>query len=433
MLLKTFVAENIANIIKKGLNILKLGRGEAAPGLIALSIDSNFIAHKHQDLDLKILITGTNGKTTTTNLISQILIAQNISHLTNLNGSNLERGVASSFIGKKLKKTVLWECDEAAFSKIAPQVKPTHIIITNLFRDQLDRYGEINTTLKKWLNTLSNLPKTTLILNGNDPSLVYLGQKLENHQVIYFGLKSSKTSILKHSADTIFCPNCNKKLNYSHVNFSHLGFYSCSCNFKTPNITYLAHNLSKNSLYVNSSLLKTKLEGDYNFYNISAAYSLANILNFKLAKVIKTINNFQPVEGRQEKLIYKNKTIQFYLVKNPTGFDQVIETLKNQKSKLTLCLALNDNLADGKDISWIWDVDFESLNGFCKKIIVTGSRNLDLALRLKYAGFDPEVVTLKPNLAQAIKVLLHQPSEYLYILPTYTALWEIKKIINSSK
>lgn len=433
MPLKTSFAENIANIIKISSNILRLGRGEAAPGLIALSIDSHFIAHKHQDLTQKILVTGTNGKTTSTNLISQILLAQNIPHLTNLNGSNLERGIASSLIGKKSQDTVLWECDEAAFSKIAPQVSPSHVIITNLFRDQLDRYGEINTTLNKWLATLTNLPKTTLILNANDPSLVYLGQNLKKHHVIYFGLKSTRTSSLKHSADTIFCPNCNKKLNYSYVNFSHLGFYSCSCNFKTPKISYLAHNLSHNSFYINSSLLKTKLEGDYNFYNITAAYSLAQILNLDLNQITNTITNFKPVEGRQEKLNYKNKIVQFFLVKNPTGFDQVIDTLKKQKCKLTLCLALNDNLADGKDISWIWDVDFESLKNVSKKIIITGSRHLDLALRLKYADFNPQMITIEPNLKQAINDLLAQPSSFLYILPTYTALWETKKIISSLK
>ena len=433
----TQLAQIIGKLTRYSSQKLKKGRGEAAPGLIALAIDPNFIANKHRSIPTRILITGTNGKTTTTNLVNQILKSNRLNPISNLNGSNLKRGIASALLSYKNQPVAVWECDEADFVHIAPQVKPTHLILNNIFRDQLDRYGEINSILDKWQQTLSQIPSCHILVNADDPNLNFLSQKLNHHQLFNLSLSSPKSGSLDLSADAIFCPRCQKPLNYSHLNFSHLGQYSCSCGFKSPHphftLTQIKFKNSLTSFVITHNhkqfKLTTKLKGEYNLYNILAAFSLASILNLDPQICLKTIADFKAIKGRQEIIKYKNKQIHFYLVKNPTGFNQVITTLKSDHKHINCLLALNDNLADGTDISWIWDVDFDSLVSFTQKIIVTGSRRDDLALRLKYANCPAHKYQVIKNYDQAIQALITQNSTNLYILPTYTALWPIRKII----
>jgi lipid II isoglutaminyl synthase (glutamine-hydrolysing) len=436
---QSFLAKFVAKIVQKLIQKFTKSRGETAPGLLALKIDKNFLAHQHHKIKTKIVITGTNGKTTTTNLTSRILKNSKINFITNLSGSNLERGLATAIL-KKTKKTntVLWEADEAAFIPIVNQIKPTHIVITNLFRDQLDRYGEIDTTFQKWFNCLKNLPKTTIILNSDDPNLAYLGYKLNHHKIIYFSVKqSSKLQSLKHSADSIYCPVCQKKLVYDNIVYSHLGDYSCSCHFKKPQAQYTASKIETKPdgsyFSIGKSNLYLPLLGTYNIYNALASYSLSKTLKIKQVNIKKVFSQFIPVAGRQEILTINNKQIQFWLVKNPTGYDQVLETLTLLNKKLVLCLALNDKIADGKDISWIWDVDFESFKPFAKKIVITGNRTFDLALRLKYANFPEKNFIIEPNKKLALLTLLDEKDDYLFILPTYTALWELRDILKDIK
>lgn len=412
------------------------GRGETAPGLIALYFDPEFISHSHQDIQTKIIISGTNGKTTTTSLVSNIFKNSSISFITNSSGSNLLRGISAALLNKKPDtKVALWEADEAALVQIAKQVKPTHLILTNLFRDQLDRYGEIDSTFKKWLELLKQLPRLTIFLNADDPNLAYLGSKLENHEIIYFGLNNIQNSKkkLEASADAIFCPICNLELVYSQITYSHLGKYSCSCGFSHPKLNFCAENLKLTpetiSFSIDKQTYNSNLFGIYNVYNAIAAIILTSNLGIDKKIVKKTLTDFKPAFGRQEVFMVNNKRITMLLVKNPTGFNEVINSLQTFGKKLTVCIAINDQIADGKDVSWLWDVDFEEFLPFAEKVIVTGDRALDMGVRLKYAGFNEKQYLIEPQFEKALNLISKEKDNNIFILPTYTAMWEMRQIL----
>ncbi|MEA3355317.1 MAG: Mur ligase family protein, partial [Patescibacteria group bacterium] len=287
--------------------------GTALPGLIALKLNKDLVKDLVKKNHLKsIIITGTNGKTTTSRLLAHILKTANIPYLQNRTGSNLKRGIASSLIsdssisGKLPNQLAIFEVDEAAVFSLSKLLNPKIILFTNLFRDQLDRYGEIDTILSKWQQALKNLKhKTTIIYNCDDPSLEYLVKKIKNK--ISFGLdkKVSKTKSLSASADATFCPNCHQPLNFAHIFTSHLGHYSCSsCKFKRPTPDFCQK--------INSNLI-----GIHNFYNLLAATSLAKTLKISQKIITKAIKSFSPAFGRGETFKLKNLKTKILLVKNP--------------------------------------------------------------------------------------------------------------------
>ncbi|MBU1085348.1 MAG: MurT ligase domain-containing protein [Candidatus Beckwithbacteria bacterium] len=403
--------------------------GTALPGLIALKLNKNLIKNLVNKNNLKsIIITGTNGKTTTGRLLAHILKKANISYLHNRTGSNLERGIASNLISNSSMKgslpsqLAIFEIDEAVVPLLSKVLNPKVILFTNLFRDQLDRYGEIDTILSKWKQTLKTLNnKTTIIYNCDDPSLEYLTKETTNK--ISFGLNKSHstTKPLSASADAIFCLNCHQPLNFTHIFTSHLGHYSCpSCNFKrsVPKV-----NLN----------LKSNLPGIYNLYNLLAAIAIAKSLGINQKTITKAIKSFTPTFGRGKSFKLKNLKTKILLVKNPTGYNVILETLTQNKNFKTspLLLILNDNIADGTDISWIWDVHFNYLKYQKAPIIVSGTRANDLKLRLKYAGIQPARTVLAGSIKKALKILSNQPGSSAYILPTYTALLKLRKILKS--
>ncbi len=420
------------------LAIIRKSSGGAAPGLIALKIYPRFIQQFQGSFHQQIVISGTNGKTTTARMISKILRDNRQIVIHNREGSNLLRGIASTLIQKfpLIQKPVIgiWEADEAAIVSICKQLNPDYLVITNLFRDQLDRYGEIDTILKTWIKLLKDLPKLNLLLNGNDPSLVYLGSRVSHHTIYYFGLgQSNRDRKPEHGADAIFCPKCNRELHYQAVYFSHLGNFFCTCDFKQPKLNFIANyiKLEPNSaeFKINDHRLYLPLTGVYNIYNALTAFSLSQLMQIPVNLATKSISQFQPAYGRQENFWINDKKIKFYLVKNPTGFNQVIDTLKLTINPLILLIAINDRIADGTDVSWLWDVKFENLKPLINKIIITGDRVLDLGVRLKYAGYDKKSYEIIPDKKEAVGTLLKQKSKNLYILPTYTALWELRKLV----
>lgn len=406
--------------------------GSALPGLIALKINPGLINQIREKNNLQsLVITGTNGKTTTSRLLSHILNSTNIPHLHNRSGSNLLRGVASTLINqislfKGLPYSLaVFELDEAVINQAVKQLKPQIILFTNLFRDQLDRYGEIDTILNQWLDTLKKLPlKTKTILNIDDPSLNYLSQKSKS-QTIKYGLskKDSKRQQLSKSADAIFCPHCHYLLNYTGIFTSHLGHYSCpNCLFKRLNPT------------VKPIKLQIKLPGIHNQYNLLASYTLAKTLKISSKSIKKALKTFKPAFGRTETFKLGQKITQILLVKNPAGFNVTLETLKAQKNlNQPMLLILNDKIADGTDISWIWDINFNLLIKRRTPIIVSGLRTYDLALRLKYAGIKPSKIIPKKSIKKALKTLKNQSGEKAFILPTYTAMLHLRKILNRQK
>jgi UDP-N-acetylmuramyl tripeptide synthase len=292
----------------------------------------------------------------------------------------------------------------------------------NLFRDQLDRYGEVNTIAKKWKDALKHLDgKTTLILNADDPQVALLGEKLKA-KVLYFGIDptGNENDKFQHASDSTYCPNCKTKLTYSSVYFSHLGNWNCqNCNYGHPKKVF-----TESPLY--------PLAGIYNEYNINAAVLLAKNLRLSDERISSALKNFKPAFGRQEILTVNSKQVQIFLSKNPTGLNESLKTIVDLKAE-NLLLVLNDRIPDGRDVSWIWDVDFENYATVFKNIMISGDRVFDMGLRLKYAGF--KNFRTEENLTKAVNIALEKTAknEILYILPTYSAMLEVRKILTGKK
>jgi len=434
-----FITLTISKLIQKLCYLIPHIGGTALPGLISLKLQPTLINQIKEINQLQsIIITGTNGKTTTSRLLGHILKANSTKFLHNRTGSNLLRGIASTlvaqadFAGQLPAKLAIWEVDEAVLASAVDQLHPQYILFTNLFRDQLDRYGEIDTILNNWRSALKKTkPSTKIIFNLDDPSLNFLAQSLKPDQIKTFGLSNQQMSQgqPQHAADAIFCPACHQPLIFTHVFTSHLGHYSCSsCSFKRrpPDISYQ---------HISPLVKEFKLTDQYQLYNLLAAFSLARLLNIPIPAIKKAVKTFQPVFGRGEIFTLNTKTSQIHLIKNPAGFNVILESLKQKKqlNSQPLLIAINDLTADGKDISWLWDVNLELLANRKKPIIVTGLRAYDIALRLKYAGIKKTQILIQPKPERAIQQLKTQNPPPLHLLATYTAMLQIRRILNKQK
>lgn len=411
-----------------------LGSGSTWPGHIALKINPEFIKDFLKTKKLKVvLVAGTNGKTTTTKLLRQILEKNNVSVFQNEEGANLVNGLATSILkeatifGTIHADTALFEVDENNLPHVLKQITPDAIVFLNLFRDQLDRYGEVHTIAKKWENALTKLPNSTsIILNIDDPEIKNLASHIKG-EIHYYSIPQNLLSKkqLSHDTDSTHCPVCNTKLKYSKIAYSHIGKYTCpKCSFTNEDIT--------DNLYIETPEI---LEGIYNVYNISAACKTAqHIFNIPSDDISQSLEGFTPAFGRQEKIEYKKRSLLLLLSKNPAGLNQSLSVVLKDPQP-TVLLALNDRIPDGKDVSWIWDTDTETLAKNAKSIIVTGDRAYDMALRIKYSfGNASEIqrkIVIHENTKDAIKELVKftPPDKQGYILPTYSAMLEIRKIL----
>ena len=374
-----------------------------------------------------ILIAGTNGKTTTGKLIQTILEKNGQKVFQNQAGANLLNGIASSLIansnydGMINKDFAIFEIDENTLPLILKEIySPDYVIILNLFRDQLDRYGEVNAIAGNWSNSLSKInKKTTLILNADDPQIAFLGKFHANS--LYFGIDpNNKTAKAQYASDSTYCQDCKNKLVYKSTYFSHLGDWLCAkCKYKHPENTF-----TSSPFY--------PLSGVYNQYNTNAAVLLAQNLGFKKEKITASLKGFKPAFGRQEILNANGKKIQIFLSKNPTGFNESLKTIVKLKAR-NLLLLLNDRIPDGRDVSWIWDVDFEDFSSQFENIVVSGDRVFDLGLRLKYAEF--KNFHTEEDLTKAVDIAVGKTpkNETLYIFPTYSAMLEVRKILTGKK
>lgn len=415
---------------------LNLGSGSTWPGHIAMETNPNFVRQvlkKNPGLKT-VLIAGTNGKTTTSLMLQKILEYAGLKVFRNEAGANLLNGIASSIIansnifGKLDFDIAIFEIDENNFPFALEQINAHSIVLLNLFRDQLDRYGEVNTIAQKWQEALlllrgakqqSNL---TLYTNGDDPKLSFIAQS-SNLQAYYFGIEPRLMANDKnpYDVDFTYCPQCQTKLMYEKVSYSHLGRFACpKCGFTNPEtqtFTTLPHTLI----------------GKYNIYNTNAAALVAKqAFNVPLQQIHTALKDFKPAFGRQETIKYKNRDVLILLSKNPAGFNQSIEAVNDviasrAKQSPNISLVLNDRIPDGRDVSWIWDVDFENLPQD-SKIFISGDRVYDMALRLKYAELPAQT---NDELKDAIDAAIEQtkPDETLFILPTYSAMLETRKIL----
>jgi len=438
----------LGKLIKLLIKKLHLGGATAAPGLLALKLDSKIIAKMSKNFSKgAIVITGTNGKTTTSRMLACILERRGLRLIHNRAGSNLLRGIVSTLLehsnlfGVIKNDFAIWESDEAVMPEVVKQTAPKVLVITNLSRDQLDRYGEVDKLRKIWTEAVRRLKNSDfLILNADDPQVAYL-KKSTKASVLYFGLDDQNwgTSGLPRIAEAKFCPHCLKPLFYQNVYVSHMGNYKCpKCLFKRPKpevvvkkIEYVKEESSKFSLAVNDKQTEIELSvgGLYNIYNAAAAAAAASALGTDIETINLGLSNFKAAFGRVEKFEIAGKTLWLYLVKNPAGFNEVIKTLFSDEGKKDILIAINDLIADGRDVSWLWDVDFENLQNKTGKIFTSGTRAQDMALRLKYAQ------TAKPKLIEndlekTLKSAISQVDKELFILPTYTAMLNLRKIIN---
>ena len=427
-------------VLAKAAQVMNLGHGSTWPGHLALKINKHFVQQLIQTTKMKtILVAGTNGKTTTSSLIKCALENNGKKVIQNESGANLLNGIASTLLlhatirGNLAYDYAIFEVDENALPKVLTEMQPDYLVLLNLFRDQLDRYGEVNTIVANWKRAIEKLSKkTTLILNADDPQVASLGEK---QTTVYFGLQPSQfsTKSIEHAADSVFCPNCNKKLTFTHVAFSHLGDWKCNtCGLKRPAITGQTPS-SPDQIGIQSGQTKTvyPLPGLYNKYNTLAAKCVLDAIGLSDQQINDSFLTFTPAFGRQEIINYKNHHVQLFLSKNPTSFNQSYQTIKELGGK-TILIVLNDRIPDGRDISWIWDVDFPDIQSV-KNIIIAGDRAIDMGLRIKYEEY--KNYQIYNDLEQAIDagVTSLRDNETLFILPTYSAMLEVRKILTGKK
>lgn len=419
---------------------LHLGEGSNLPGKLAKMIYPQILPTLTQNRDT-ILVTGTNGKTTTTHFLAEVLDAFKYSFVHNAYGANLESGIitsllsSSSILGALHDDYNLFEVDEATLPIILKGSEPSIIVLTNIFRDQLDRYGDLDALLKRFASSFSTLPSTTtLVVNADDPLLFSLTRDL-TLPIDYYGFEWEKgVSVEYQVADSTSCFLCHTPYIYRVQYYAHLGQYYCpSCSIKRPTPQVYASNielLHQGSSFIlhyreGTERIHLKLPGLYNVYNYLAAFTASLQLNLHPETIVGSLENFRPVFGRLEEFTYRDQEIKIILVKNPTGFNEVLHLMAADRRKKSILFLLNDNIADGEDISWIWDVSFSSIKEE-RHCYVSGLRAEEMALRLKYSEIKSQSISYTK---EAFTDLLERvEGEVLYILPTYTALLRLRAI-----
>ncbi|MBI4037422.1 DUF1727 domain-containing protein [Candidatus Curtissbacteria bacterium] len=448
--IKLFLALLLGKIIYHSLKIFKTSGGTAAPGLFALKIDINLVSKISRRLQSgNVLISGTNGKTTTSRMISDFL-SKKFNTIHNRQGSNLMRGIASSIISKSTLSGALkedfgiWEVDEAVLPEAIGQIRPKIVVILNLFRDQLDRYGEVDSTRKKWLRSISDADKsTTFILNADDPQVASLVGKVKGKKIL-FGIsgKVAENLLSKQDvADIRYCFICANKLIYKTLYFSHLGIYECSnCSLKRPDTSVTGLGITKGANFSTKFEIKIgkftqkinlPLPGIYNVYNTLAASAVADQVGLRVNELPGKLKKFSAAFGRFQRINIDGKNVIILLIKNPTGANEVLSVLKNENIQ-TVLTCLNDRLADGTDVSWIWDTSWEIITGTKLNIFCSGTRAWDIALRLKYANMSN--ITVHKEISYSYNHALNKTNKNntLIVLPTYTALLELQKHLEKS-
>lgn len=436
--------------------IRRMGRGggTAAPGLVAERVDPALLTKLTGQLDQgTVIVAGTNGKTTTARMVADVFeeVPWNVVH--NRSGSNLVRGVIAAFVQRASMAGSIGgdvgviEADEAALPELIRRVHPRIVLLNNLFRDQLDRYGELDTIAKTWRVVLRELPEeTTVIVNGDDPTLVAITDDIKAKRIC-FGLNEEKHRLesLPHAADAAVCRVCGADLGYNALYVSHLGDWYCTgCDRARPELDYVGstidlHGVTSLSMRITEGENKAHdvqigVPGLYNAYNALAAAAVAREVGVSWEVIIEAFDAFRSAFGRIERLTYKDRELTLALVKNPTGFNEVLRMLTAETGGLQLqtMIAINDLDADGRDVSWLWDVDFELLATGEGDLSTSGLRGPDMANRLKYAGVCPERIHQLPNdLPGALDAFVDSlpEGEGAYILLTYTAMLALRKTL----
>lgn len=422
----------------------RLGKkGTALPGKVALKFDPELLARLGKKCDRIVFITGTNGKTTTNNLLTHVLKGSYDDVLSNLNGSNMIQGVLTPFItdSKDHYDVGVFEVDEGSVPIVSQFIKPDYFIITNFFRDQLDRYGEVEMTIKAVHDSIS--PETVLIINSDEPSLLRFDD-LPNKK-IYYGFNRTKFARDEiNVAESIFCPNCGGRLSYDYIHYGNVGKFFCkSCGIKNHEADYLLDSLDLNDALYDFKVVSkpsaddyvSNLMGLYNLYNTLAVIGLASEMGLSHDIISERLNDFEYRLGRMEIFHFKKKDLVLVLSKNPVGLSEVFATINYDDGEKSVMFILNDYAPDGKDVSWIWDAHFEEIANIpnLKSFYCVGTRAEDLALRLKYGGLDESILRIYPakdqtDIKDALNSILEEDFKS-YVIGTFTAMPEARKIL----
>jgi UDP-N-acetylmuramyl tripeptide synthase len=389
-----------------------------------------------------VLVSATNGKTTTAAMIAAALEREGRTVVHNRAGSNMSWGVATALLdaGRAPRELGLFEVDEAWLPRVARPLRPRLLLLSNLFRDQLDRYGELELIADRWAELVAELDgRAAFVLNADDPLVADLGR--ERRGVTYFGVEDDSQALpgMQHAADSKHCRNCGAAYGYDAIYLGHLGHYRCpNCGRERPRPEVVASGVDLEGMSGSRVQLRTPqgelslrlpLPGLYNVYNAVAAATTALRLGVPLVEVGEALEGFGGAFGRVETIAMDGRWLSILLVKNPAGANEVLRTLTLERGELDLWLALNDRVADGRDVSWIWDADFEVLVGRVRRVTCSGTRAEEMALRLKYAGIEAELAVerdLGRSLDAAVKAAA---GERVYALPTYTALLELRDLL----
>lgn len=409
--------------------------GSSLPGKLTLKLDPNILQSFSKKYDL-VIVTGTNGKTLTTALSVRVLQEKYDQVLTNPTGSNMEQGIVTTFITApraKKKGLAVLEVDEANVPIVCRYITPKAFVFTNIFRDQMDRYGEIYTTYNKILRGVKLAPKATIIANGDEQ--LFHSKDLPN-PIIYYGFNHEHHEAFNAPANTdgLLCPKCQHILQYHMRAYAGLGDYFCPhCGFKRPELTYSVTKIDKltptNSTFeIDGHQYTIGIGGLYNIYNALAAYSLGRFMGVTPEQIKHAFESDERVFGRQEIINVDGKQVTIILVKNPVGLNQVLDMIETDPKPFSFAFLLNANYADGIDTSWIWDGDFEKLARHqIPQYMTGGERYKDITTRLTMAGIDN--VWHEPDLTKVIDKIKQMPTEHVYILATYTAMLQLRKLL----
>jgi UDP-N-acetylmuramyl tripeptide synthase len=424
------------------------GGGTTLPGRLLLGLDPRSIVRLGSRLDGSVtLVSATNGKTTTSGMLAALLAAVERVPVHNRAGSNMPWGIATALLEQSGREG-LFEVDEAWLPRVADELDPSLVVLGNLFRDQLDRYGETEALADAWAGTVrERVGHTRFVLNADDPLIADLGRDERGDRregIVYFGIDDATQALpeLQHASDAKHCRRCGHPYAYERAFLAHLGHYSCpSCGARRPQPEVTAtrielHGMRGSSLTVQTPqgelAIDLPLPGIYNVYNALAAIAAGLELGVAAERIAPALSGMRGAFGRVETIEIGAKRVSILLVKNPAGANEVLRTLRLEAAggQLDLWIALNDQIADGRDVSWIWDADFELLAGRVRRIVCAGTRAPEMALRLKYAGWPEESIAVEPGIKASLDLAMGEVPEQLFALPTYTALLELHKVLS---
>ncbi|MFO3718266.1 MurT ligase domain-containing protein [Anaerococcus sp. ENR1011] len=440
MSVRNKLTKEIAKIVRAGLRLTNR-KATSLPGYVAYKLDKNILNELSKNTKF-IFVTGTNGKTMTTHFLVNILKQRYDKVFTNESGSNMVQGIITTLLDNPSKEETIavLEVDEANLVRIGQNIKPDYVIFTNIFRDQMDRFGEIYNIFAKLMEGMAVMPDAKIVANGDLPIFNY--DQMKNYNKTYFGIRDYQKASEDYNLDAevnsdgILCPHCHHVLKYKLNNYSSLGDYACpNCDFKTPAIDYAIDKLIKldanySEFMVGDEFYEVNVGGLYNVYNALAALSVAKEIGLSYEEIHEGLRSQKNVFGRQENIDIEGKNVTINLVKNPTGLNQIIDLMLLEENPVSLICLLNDNYADGTDVSWIYDSYYENLSNLdIKDVYVSGIRKKDMKRRLEIAEIFDDAIKEFDYENEIYDVIKNSKTDNIYILSTYTAMLRLREVL----